>query len=133
MPHLSITYSDSRDITLAPVIDLYKANGWSSADKPSQLHQGLLNSHSLWTAWDGDRLIGLGSAISDGRLLPPPAGPPGLSRQGNRVGVDGKAYVEVQGLPPAYGGSGWKGDRLLQEVRLPEGREDRIDVDLCGG
>jgi len=34
-----------------------------------ELHQALLGSHSLVTAWDSDRLVGLGNAISDGRLV----------------------------------------------------------------
>ena len=38
---------------------------WSSADKPDQLHRGLLGSHSLLTAWDGDRLIGLELGADD--------------------------------------------------------------------
>jgi GNAT superfamily N-acetyltransferase len=33
------------------------------------LHQALVNSHSLITAWDGDRLVGLANAISDGFLV----------------------------------------------------------------
>jgi len=48
---------------------LYKANKWSSADKPDELYKGLMNSHSLITAWVGDRLVGLGNAISDGHLV----------------------------------------------------------------
>ena len=28
-----------------------------------------MNSHSLLTAWDGGRLVGLGNAISDGHLV----------------------------------------------------------------
>ena len=53
----------------AAVLDLYRANHWSSADKPDQLMAGLAGSHSLVTAWDGDRLVGLGNAISDGHLV----------------------------------------------------------------
>ena len=64
-----ITYSESRDITLESVLALYRANGWSSAEKPELLHKALLASHSLATAWDGTRLIGLGNAISDGYLV----------------------------------------------------------------
>ena len=48
---------------------LYKANGWSAARKPKQLAKALASSHSLVSAWDGNRLIGLGNAISDGHLV----------------------------------------------------------------
>ena len=65
----TISYSDTRDISLEAIRELYEANDWSAAKKPTELRNGLLNSHSLWTAWDGDRLIGLGNAISDGHLV----------------------------------------------------------------
>ena len=64
-----ITYSEQRDIAIAQILSLYSANEWSSAEKPQCLHQALLNSHSLVSAWDGDRLVGIGNAISDGCLV----------------------------------------------------------------
>lgn len=51
------------------VIDLYRANGWSSADKPDQLMAALLNSHSRVTARINGKLVGIGNAISDGYLV----------------------------------------------------------------
>ncbi|MFO6425052.1 GNAT family N-acetyltransferase [Motilimonas sp. KMU-193] len=51
------------------VIALYRANGWSSADKPDQLIPALLNSHTLVTARIKGKLVGLGNAISDGHLV----------------------------------------------------------------
>ena len=51
------------------VVALYRANEWSSAEKPAQLLAALRNSHSLVTARDGERLVGLGNAISDGHLV----------------------------------------------------------------
>ena len=67
--NLSIKISDTRNISIEQVIELYKANQWSSAEKPNQLYNGLMNSHSLITAWDNNRLVGLGNAISDGFLV----------------------------------------------------------------
>ena len=64
-----ITFSEQRDIAIEQVLRLYKANGWSSAQKPQALHQALLNSHSLVSAWDGETLVGVGNAISDGFLV----------------------------------------------------------------
>jgi len=66
---MDIKISETRDIKIEEIIALYKANGWSSAEKPTDLHNALLNSHSLITAWDGNKLIGLGNAISDGYLV----------------------------------------------------------------
>src|SRR5436190_20697369 len=65
----TIRYSDSRDLPMESVLALYRANEWSSAQKPELLHKALLASHSLLTAWDGARLVGLGNAISDGYLV----------------------------------------------------------------
>ena len=65
----AIRYRETRDLPLASVLTLYRANAWSSADKPELLHKALLASHSLVTAWDRRKLIGLGNAISDGYLV----------------------------------------------------------------
>ena len=51
------------------VIDLYRANMWSSAEKPAQLMAALANSHCLVTARVETRLVGVGNAISDGHLV----------------------------------------------------------------
>ena len=64
-----IQYRTGRDISLEGVVELYRANGWSSAEKPQELYRALLGSHSLASAWDGERLVGLGNAISDGHLV----------------------------------------------------------------
>lgn len=69
MTSSGIQYSDTRELEAESVLALYRANGWSSAKKPELLHKALLASHSLFTAWDGTRLVGLGNAISDGYLV----------------------------------------------------------------
>lgn len=66
---MKITISDKRDIQIEDVIDLYKANKWSSAEKPNELYKALTNSHSLFSAWDNYKLVGIGNAISDGHLV----------------------------------------------------------------
>ena len=66
---MEIRLSETRDIKREDIIALYRANGWSAAEKPDELYNALMNSHTLVTAWDGDRLIGLGNALSDGYLV----------------------------------------------------------------
>lgn len=66
---MGIYLSDRRDINIEAIIELYRANEWSSADKPEELYKALMNSHSLISAWDADQLVGLGNAISDGYLV----------------------------------------------------------------
>lgn len=62
-------YSEDRNLPIDQVVALYQANAWSSAQKPEILLKALQNSHSLISAWDGVRLVGLGNAISDGFLV----------------------------------------------------------------
>lgn len=64
---VEISLLDSIDT--AEVLRLYRANEWSSAEKPTQLMAALRNSHTLVTARVANELIGLGNAISDGHLV----------------------------------------------------------------
>ena len=66
---MSIEISLSDAINTEEVVDLYKANQWSSAKKPDELLAALRNSHSLVTARTAGKLIGIGNAISDGHLV----------------------------------------------------------------
>lgn len=64
-----MNYTEARNLPMDQVVALYRANDWSSANKPEQLLNALRHSHSLISAWDGERLVGLGNAISDGFLV----------------------------------------------------------------
>ncbi len=64
---LAVSLSDSIDED--EVVALYKANAWSSAEKPQQLLAALRNSDALVTARVDGRLVGLGNAISDRHLV----------------------------------------------------------------
>lgn len=66
---MEIKYSFSDAISESEVIELYDANGWSSAKKPKLLMDALKGSHSLVTARHESKLVGLGNAISDGHLV----------------------------------------------------------------
>jgi len=66
---MDIIISERRDIKADEIIELYKANNWSSAEKPTALYKALINSHSLISAWHKNKLIGIGNAISDGYLV----------------------------------------------------------------
>ena len=64
-----IEYRSTRDLPRDGVLAIYTACGWSSAEKPDQLMAALAGSHEVVSAWDGDRLVGLGNAITDGALV----------------------------------------------------------------
>jgi hypothetical protein len=69
MSHTAIEYSGRRDLRVEDIVALYRANGWSSADRPAELQGALRDCHGLVSARSGGRLIGLGNAISDGHLV----------------------------------------------------------------
>ena len=65
----TVKYTETRDISLESILTLYRANKWSSAERPEALYNSLMQSHSLVSAWDGQKLVGLGSTLSDGYLV----------------------------------------------------------------
>lgn len=66
---MTIVIKETKDIEQNDIIEIYKANKWTSAEKPDKLFNGLLNSHSFVTAWHNERIVGLGNALSDGHLV----------------------------------------------------------------
>ncbi len=67
-PPQPIQFRQTRDFRRLDVVSLYQANGWSAAEKP-ELMEALRGSHSIVSAWDGERLVGLANALSDGCLV----------------------------------------------------------------
>lgn len=64
---MTITYTfDTECLTEETLQRLFLSVEWESASYPNDLYSGILNSHAVVTAWDGDRLIGLANALSDG-------------------------------------------------------------------
>jgi len=66
---MKVDISTTGNIAQEEVVLLYRANGWSSADKPKELMSALRNSHTLLTARASGKLLGVGNAISDGHLV----------------------------------------------------------------
>ena len=64
-----IQYRCDKNLPEDKVIALYSVLKWSSYEKPKELINALANSHSVVSAWDGDKLIGLGNSLSDGYLV----------------------------------------------------------------
>ena len=67
---MEIEYSDERKPSMDEVLALYRSVRWSSADKPTALHQGLLASHSLVTAWRHELLVASGTRFPTAILSP---------------------------------------------------------------
>lgn len=51
------------------VLEIYKSNNWSSAEKPELLISALKNAHTLILAYLGTQMVGVAYAISDGHLV----------------------------------------------------------------
>ncbi len=66
---MGVVISASDEIGADEVVDLYRANHWSAAEKPNELLSALRHSHTLVTARSLGKLIGIGNAISDGYLV----------------------------------------------------------------
>ncbi len=66
---MQITYSDDRSKGHEQIAALFTELGWTSGAQGERLYRGLENSHSLITAWDGERLVGMASAVSDGHMV----------------------------------------------------------------
>lgn len=62
-----ITYKDTKDFDATELVELFSSVGWVkySAAYPDRLVKAMQNSDAVFSAWDGDDLIGLVSAIDD--------------------------------------------------------------------
>jgi len=53
-------------LTSAQLEDLFLSVEWSSGHFPDKLEIAMKNYETVFTAWDGDKLVGLVSAMDDG-------------------------------------------------------------------
>jgi ribosomal protein S18 acetylase RimI-like enzyme len=65
---MGITYSTTREFELEQLQRLFLSVGWSSGQYPQELCVAMRNSHHVVSAWDGETLVGLINALSDGAM-----------------------------------------------------------------
>lgn len=65
--HIEYTF-ETKQITKEALVNLFTAVEWDSANYADKLYEAIINSHSVVTAWNGNRLVGLANALSDGVL-----------------------------------------------------------------
>lgn len=65
---MNIRYTDERRFTDQQLERLFLSVEWESGKFPEKLKKALDNCAAVFTAWDGDRLIGLTNSIDDGEL-----------------------------------------------------------------
>lgn len=92
---MEITYCDTRDFDPADLQDLFLSVEWSSGHYPDKLAVAMRNSSSVFSAWDGSRLVGLINVLDDGIMT---------------------AYVHYLLVNPAYHSRGI-GQQLVASVK----------------
>lgn len=65
---MSIHYTDERSFTAEQLEKLFLSVDWESGKYPERLKKALVNCGTVFTAWDGEELIGLANAIDDGEM-----------------------------------------------------------------
>ncbi|MBB4035214.1 ribosomal protein S18 acetylase RimI-like enzyme [Dysgonomonas hofstadii] len=63
---MNITYKDIKEFSPEELRDLFLSVDWSSGHYPNKLVVAMKNSSTVFTAWDGDKLVGLINALDDG-------------------------------------------------------------------
>ncbi|AFH62855.1 NH2-acetyltransferase [Paenibacillus mucilaginosus K02] len=66
---MSIRYTSNLEgITKEALQELFLSVQWESGKYPNELLQAIKGSHSIVATWDGDKLVGISNALSDGVL-----------------------------------------------------------------
>jgi len=66
---MAISFSDSKVHDTSQLQDLFLSVGWDSGNYPDKLAQAIAGSHGVFTAWNGDQLVGLINVLSDGSMV----------------------------------------------------------------
>lgn len=103
---MSIAYTEEKNFTREAVQELFLSVGWVSGQYPARLHKALMNSSSVFTAWDGDKLVGLVRLLDDSEMV---------------------AFMHYVLVSPSYQGQGIAG-RLIEMAR--EKYRDYLYIDL---
>ena len=63
---MNIEYSDQKEFAKEELERLFLSVDWSSGHFPDKLVIAMRNYKAVYSAWDGDKLVGLISAMDDG-------------------------------------------------------------------
>jgi GNAT superfamily N-acetyltransferase len=66
---MDIRYREDKDISGRDLAGLFLAVGWESGRKPEALAAAMRGAHAVYSAWAGERLVGLVHTLSDGALV----------------------------------------------------------------
>ncbi len=65
---MRISYKNIKEFSKLQLQELFLSVKWDSAKYPDKLCTAIKNSDAVYSAWDGDRLVGLINSLSDGVL-----------------------------------------------------------------
>lgn len=63
---MNITYKNTKVFTKEQIEQLFQSVEWESGKYPDMLVKAMLGTSTVFSAWDGDTLIGLVSTMDDG-------------------------------------------------------------------
>ena len=63
---MKITYSDTHEFTKEALARLFLSVDWSSGHFPDKLAVAMRHFKTVFSAWDGDKLVGMVCAMDDG-------------------------------------------------------------------
>ncbi len=63
---MDIIYKDTHDFAEKDLEDLFLSVGWSSGHFPQKLVVSMKNFKTVFSAWDGEKLVGMICAMDDG-------------------------------------------------------------------
>lgn len=92
---MNIRYTDKRCFSAEQLERLFLSVNWESGKFPVKLKRALDNCSAVFTAWDGEKLVGLANSLDDGELT---------------------AYVHYLLVDPEYQGRGI-GTTLLEMMK----------------
>ena len=65
---MEIAYKDIHEFRKEDLEDLFLSVDWSSGHFPDKLVVAMRNFQTVYSAWDGDKLIGMVCALDDGMM-----------------------------------------------------------------
>jgi len=105
---MEIEYKDTHDFSKAALEKLFLSVNWSSGHFPDKLVLAMQGFRTVFSAWDGERLVGMICVMDDGVM---------------------NAYVHYLLVDPAYQGRGI-GRRLVEMVK--EKYKDYLRIAVIG-
>lgn len=66
---MAIEFTEEKKFTKEAVQELFLSVGWVSGQYPSRLHKALMNSSTVLTAWDSNKLVGLVRILDDSEMV----------------------------------------------------------------